>query len=92
MCIDGVAFTPDARTIATRTVDNAMKFWHVATGKEIFTFGPLDPVHSFLFSPNGEFLAITRDSETRGEWRVDLWRAPSFEEIITAEKGKARGK
>jgi WD40 repeat protein len=92
MCIDRAAFTPDARTIATRTVDNAMKFWHVATGKEIFTFGPLDPVHSFLFSPNGEFLAITRDSETRGEWRVDLWRAPSFEEIITAEKGKARGK
>jgi hypothetical protein len=54
MCIDGVAFTPDVRTIATRTVDNAMKFWNVATGKEIFTLGPLNLVHSFLFSPNGE--------------------------------------
>ena len=102
MCIDGVAFTPDARTIATRTVDNAMKFWNVATGKEIFTLGPLNPVHSFLFSPNGEYLAITsggisgvmtlerRDSGTRGERRVELWRAPSFEEIIAAEKAKAR--
>ncbi len=92
ICIDGVAFTPDARTIATRTVDNAMRFWNVATSKEIFTLGPLNPVHSFLFSPSGEYLAITRDSETRGERRVELWRAPSFEEIIAAEKGKARRK
>ena len=90
MCIDGVAFTPDARTIATRTVDIAMKFWNVATGKEIFTLGPLNPVHSFLFSPNGEYLAITRDSETRGERRVKLWRAPWFAEIISAEQEKGR--
>jgi hypothetical protein len=53
---------------------------------------PLDPVHSFPFSPNGEYLAITRDSETRGERHVELWRAPSFEEIIAAEKAKARKK
>ena len=92
MCIDGVAFIPDARTIATRTVDNAMKFWNVATGREIFSLGPLNPVHSFLFSPNGEYLAITSDSETRGERRVELWRAPSFEEIFAAEKAKARKK
>lgn len=92
ICIDGVAFTPDARTLATRTVDSAMKFWHVASGKEIFTLGPLNPVHSFLFSPNGEYLAITRDSETPGERRVELWRAPSFEEIIAAEKTKDRKK
>ena len=90
MCIDGVAFTPDARTIATRTVDSAMKFWNVATRKEIFTLGPLDPVHSFLFSPNGEYLAISRGSENRGEQRMELWRAPSFEEIIAAENAKAR--
>jgi len=92
MCIDGVAFIPDARTIATRTVDNAMKFWNVATGREIFSLGPLNPVHSFLFSPSGEYLAITRDSETPGERRVEVWRAPSFEEIIAAEQAKARRK
>ena len=92
ICVIGVAFTPDAKTLATSTVDGAMKFWHAATGKEIFTLGPLNPVHSFLFSPNGEYLAITRESETRGERRVELWRAPSFEEIIAAEKGKARAR
>ena len=79
-----------------------MKFWNVATGKEIFTLGPINPVHSFLCSPNGEYLAITRNrcasevptlavtSETRGERRVELWRAPSFDQIIAAEKAKAR--
>jgi hypothetical protein len=62
-----------------------MKFWHAATGKEIFALGPPNPVHSFLFSPDGEYLAITWDSGSRGKRRVELWRAPSFEEIIAAE-------
>lgn len=90
ICIDGVGFAPDARTLVTRTVDEAMKFWHVATGKEIFTLGTPNPVHSFLFSPNGEYLAIAWASGSRGGRRVELWRAPSFEEIIAAEKAKAR--
>ena len=90
ICIDVVGLTSDARTLATRTVDEAMKFWQVATGKEIFTLGPPNPVHSFLFPPNGEYLAITWASGSRGGRRVELWRAPSFEEIIAAEKEKAR--
>lgn len=90
ICVNGVAFTPDARTLATSTVDGALKFWNVATCKEIFTLGPLNPIHSFLFSPNGEYLAITRDSESRGERHVELWRAPSFGEIIAAGKAEAR--
>ncbi len=92
ICIVGVAFTPDARTLATRTVDGGMKFWHAATGKEIFTLGQLDRVNEFLFSPNDEYLAISRGSESRSEQRMELWRAPSFEEIIAAETGKARKK
>lgn len=90
ICIDGVGLTSDARTLATRTVHEAMKFRHVPTGKELFTLGPPNPVHSFLFSPNGEYLAITWDSRTREERRVELWRAPSFDEIIAAEKAKVR--
>jgi WD40 repeat protein len=88
MCVVGLAFAPDARTLATRTVDGIMRFWHAPTGKEMFAVGPLNRVHSFLFSPNGEFLAITRDSRIRGERRVELWLAPSFKEIIAAEKAK----
>ena len=90
MCVVGVAFTPDAKTLASRTVDGVMRFWHGSTRKEMFTLGPLDGVNSFLFSPNGEYLAISRGEEERGEQRMLLWRAPSFEEIIAAETGKAR--
>jgi WD40 repeat protein len=86
VCTVRVGFSPDARTLATRTTEGAMKFWHAATGKEMFTLGPPNPVHSFLFSPDGEYLAITWDSGTREGRRVELWRAPSFEEIIAAEK------
>jgi len=89
VCTIGVGFSPDARTLATRTAEGAMKFWNAATGKEMFTLEPPNPVHSFLFSPDGEYLAITWDSGSRGKRRVELWRAPSFEEIIAAEKGKA---
>jgi WD40 repeat protein len=88
ICIIGAAFAPDAKTLATCTVDGGMKFWHVATGKEIFALGPPDRANSFLFSPNGEHLAIARGSENRGDQRVELWRAPSFEEIIAAEQAK----
>src|SRR6185295_7051079 len=84
VCTVGVGFCPDARTLATRTTDGAMKFWHAATGKEMFTLGPPNPVHSFLFSPDGEYLAITWGSWRVPERGVELWSAPSFEEIIDA--------
>jgi WD40 repeat protein len=86
VCTIGVGFSPDARTLATRTTEGAMKFWHAATGKEMFTLGPPNPVHSFLFSPDGEYLAITWGAPHDFRRRVELWRAPSFEEIIAAEK------
>jgi WD40 repeat protein/serine/threonine protein kinase len=89
VCTVGVGFCPDARTLATRTTDGAMKFWHAATGKEMFTLGPPNPVHSFLFSPDGEYLAITWGSWRVPERGVELWSAPAFEEIIAAEKAKA---
>jgi WD40 repeat protein len=89
VCTVGVGFSPDARTLATRTTDGAMKFWHAATGKEMFTLGPPNPVHSFLFSPDGEYLAITWGSWRVPERGVELWSAPAFEEIIAAEKAKA---
>jgi WD40 repeat protein len=89
VCTVGVGFCPDARTLATRTTDGAMKFWHAATGKEMFTLGPPNLVHSFLFSPDGEYLAITWEYGTHEARGVELWSAPAFEEIIAVEKAKA---
>jgi hypothetical protein len=66
-----------------------MKFWHVATGKEIFTLGPPNPVHSFLFSPMANTWRLRGPPKSREDGAWSWWRAPSFEEIITAEKVKA---
>jgi WD40 repeat protein len=90
MCIAEVAFTVDGRTLAARTVDNAIKLWNVATGKELLNIGYMMEASSFLFSPNGEYLALTTDVGRSGEWRVELWRAPSFEEIAAAEARRPR--
>jgi len=88
ICVVGAAFAPDARTLATCTVDGGMKLWHAATGKELFALGISDYVNTFLFAPapNSEYLAVARGSEKEGNQRVELWRAPSFEEIISAEQ------
>jgi WD40 repeat protein/tRNA A-37 threonylcarbamoyl transferase component Bud32 len=88
VCIIGAAFAPDARTLATCTVDGGMKFWHAATGEELFALGYPDRVNAFLFAPNGEYLAVARGLQRRDDRRVELWRAPSFEEIIAAETAK----
>ncbi len=34
--IDAFAFSPDSRTLATASVDGAIKLWHVPTGQELF--------------------------------------------------------
>ena len=90
MCIDGVAFTPDARTIATRTVDNAMKFWNVATGREIFSLGPLNPVHSFLFLFDGEYGDYEELRNSRRRARGIVERA--FVRGIIPTSGRSRSR
>jgi WD40 repeat protein len=88
MCIADVEFTVDGRTLLSLTVDSAIKLWNVATGAELLDIGHLMDVSSFLFSPNGEYLALSTVS-SRGDPQVTLWRAPSFEEIAAAEAGQA---
>jgi hypothetical protein len=88
MCIAKVAFTGDGRTLATRTVHNGLKLWNVATGEELLNIGHFVPAYSFLLSPNGEYLALTTDAHGSGGRRVELWRAPTFQEIVAAEAGR----
>jgi WD40 repeat protein len=80
-----VAFAPDGRTLSARTVDNAIKLWNVPTGAELLDIGHFMETPSYLFSPNGEYLALSTVAGGSGEPRVELWRAPSFDEIVAAE-------
>jgi WD40 repeat protein len=89
MCIRHVGFAPDGRTLLAQTVDNAIKLWNVPTGAELLDLGHIMEATSFLFSPNGEYLALSTVSGVSREPRVELWRAPSFEEIAAAEARRA---
>jgi WD40 repeat protein/serine/threonine protein kinase len=89
MCIANVAFTADGRTVAARTVDKAIKLFNVPTGKELLNIGHFMECSSFLLSPNGEYLALTAAGSS-GEQGVQLWRAPTFEEIAAAEASRQK--
>jgi eukaryotic-like serine/threonine-protein kinase len=85
-----MAFAPDGKTLVTVTFDTDIKFWHVATKRQLFTVDQFRIAgYSARFSPNSEYLAIKGD-DARGHQQVMLWRAPSWNEIAAAE-AKAGG-
>jgi WD40 repeat protein len=84
--IMGAAFSPDGRRLATGgpTARDAVKLWDLEARREILTL----PAEGFyfthlVFSPDGSTLAAT---SLHGI--THLWRAPPWEDIETAEKGK----
>jgi WD40 repeat protein len=78
------AFSPDGRTLATKSDDRTIKFWNLATLREVASI-PLDYTGdiqgNFLaFSPDGQIL-IANDSGPG----LRCWRASTLAEIDAAE-------
>lgn len=75
--INGVAFSPDSKTIATAS-DTGVVIWDVATQRQAGT--PLDvgvgPVQTVAFSPDGMILATGGQDGT-----IRLWDVASHEQI-----------
>ncbi len=86
-----LAFSPDGRTLASISDDRTVRFWHIATQRELLQFQATneDRGNFWLeFSPDGRALAASRvDDEGEITW---LYYAPSFAEIDVAEGGDYR--
>ncbi len=86
-----LGFSPDGRTLASICDDRTIRFWHIATQRELLQFQTPDEDQGpfFLeFSPDGRALAATRhDDKGPLAW---LYFAPCFAEIAVEEGGDYR--
>ncbi|VFM97921.1 MAG: WD domain-containing protein, G-beta repeat-containing protein [Candidatus Kentron sp. G] len=68
---NGIAFSPDGRTLLTGSYDTTMKLWDAASGKEIRTFtGHSNLVTSVAFSPDGRAVLSGSSDKTVKLWAV----------------------
>ncbi|MGH9775002.1 MAG: toll/interleukin-1 receptor domain-containing protein [Candidatus Acidiferrales bacterium] len=77
--VRAVSFSPDARWLASGSVDQTIKLWDVATGQEVRTLsGHTGSVWSVAFSPDGRWLASGSTDQT-----VKLWDVTTGQELRT---------
>ena len=77
--VEGLAFSPDGRVLATGSLDASIKLWDVASGREIASLaGHLQDVVALAFSPDGRTLASV------GQRRdLKLWHLPTRREVAS---------
>jgi RNA polymerase sigma factor (sigma-70 family) len=69
------AFAPDGKLLASGGADRAVRFWEVATGKEIRRLDHEGAVCSLAFSPGGQTLVSGDDQGTVRLWDVATGQA-----------------
>jgi WD40 repeat protein len=75
--VTSLAFSPDARLLASAGLDKRVVLWEVRRGKFLQELtGHTGPVNSVRFSPDGKILASASSDDT-----VRLWDPPSGKEI-----------
>jgi WD40 repeat protein len=83
--VTAVAFSADARLLASGSWDQTVKFWDVSSGREVRTLAPQSSgIEAIAFSPNGRWLA----SETSDK-SVGLWDAATGRELRTLSSHKS---
>ena len=77
--VNGVAFSPDGRRIASASDDQTVKVWDAGTGQETLTLkGHTDAVNGVAFSPDGRRIASASSDQT-----VKVWDAATGQETLT---------
>jgi len=71
-CVRAVAFSPDAKFLASRDDQGVVCLWSVATQNLIYSFsGRQVWIYSIVFSPDGQTLALTEHSQLIQLWSTD---------------------
>jgi WD40 repeat protein len=73
--VDGVAFSPDGKALATASREGNVHLWDVAAGKLLATLrGHSSAVEAVAFAPDGRTLASGGEDRTVRLWNVDTRR------------------
>ena len=69
--VNHVSFSPDGRTIASASFDNAVKLWNARDGKFLLTLrGHVSPVYQCSFSADSRLLVSSSKDTTLKVWDV----------------------
>ncbi len=75
MSVEAMAFSPDGKWLASGSIDNTVRLWEVATGREVRTFsGHTKAVKAVAFSRDGRLLASGSIDDTTRLWNLDTGR------------------
>jgi WD40 repeat protein len=92
--VDGVAFSPDSRRLATSSHgDEMVKLWDMETRQELLTLpGTGSEIYAIEFTDNGNTILAGRAAcfgrDISG--LCQFWTAPSWGEIAAAESSRGR--
>jgi RNA polymerase sigma factor (sigma-70 family) len=77
-----LAFAPDGKTLVSRGVDQTVRVWDVATGKELRRIdGLAGAARSLALSPDGKTLAAATGDYPKGPSDVRLYEVATGEEL-----------
>jgi WD40 repeat protein len=77
--VNGIAFSPDGRRLATSSTDKTAKVWDASTGKELLTLsGHTAGLNGIAFSPDGRRLATASEDKA-----AKVWDASTGKELLT---------
>ncbi|REJ48868.1 MAG: protein kinase [Microcystis aeruginosa TA09] len=77
--VQSVVYSPDGRYLASGSIDQTIKIWEVATGKELRTLtGHSGGVFLVVYSPDGRYLASGSSDKT-----IKIWEVATGKELHT---------